>query len=246
MQQHSSSSTGAGVRVALIDSGINPRHPHVGTVAGGIAFSLAADGTLHRSEDYLDRRGHGTALAGIVRAKAPQVELYAVKIFRDPLTPNDPLTTSFAVLEAGLCWALDQGMQIVNLSLGTTNPAHRPRLQALVAQAHAAGVLLVSSAPPGQTEILPAALPGVIGVAGDEACRWHEHRYVEEDEIHFRAHPQPRPIPGLLQERNFRGHSCASAHLAAVLALYTEQCSGLSVHEAQVYLKRTATPSAAD
>lgn len=246
MQQHSSSPTGAGVRVALIDSGINPRHPHVGTVVGGVAFSLAADGTLHHSKDYIDRRGHGTALAGIVRAKAPQVALYAVKIFRDPRTPNDPLTTAFPVLEAGLCWAIEHGMQIVNLSLGTTNPAHRPRLQVLVAQAHAAGVLLVSSAPPGQTNVLPAALPGVIGVAGDEACQWHEHRYVEEDEIHFRTHPQPRPIPGLPQERNFHGHSCASAHLTAVLALCAEQHPGLNVDEAQVYLKRTATPSAAD
>ncbi len=241
MLQPPSSPTGAGVRVALIDSGINPRHPHVGTVASGVAFSLAPDGTLHHSEDYIDRRGHGTALAGIVRAKAPQAALYAVKIFRDPLTPNDPLTAAFPTLEAGLRWAIDHKMHVVNLSLGTTNPAHRSRLQTLVAQANAAGVLLVSSAPAGQSDVLPAALPGVIGVAADATCRWHEHRYVEEDAIHFRAHPQPRPIPGLPQERNFRGHSCASAHLAAVLALWVEQHPGLSVDEAQLYLQQTAT-----
>jgi subtilisin family serine protease len=238
MKQISHDAVKRGVRVAIIDSGINPRHPHVGSVAGGIAFSLTDEGEVHQSDDYIDRRGHGTALAGIVSIKAPQAELYAVKIFRDPKTPNDPLTTSIAVLEAGLRWAIEQEMRVINLSLGATNPNHRDRLDALVTQALNTGLIVVASAPPGDTITLPAALPGVIGVAGDDACAWNEYRYVRDDPIPFRAHPRPRPIPGLSQERNFHGHSCASAHVTALVALLLQQKADLTAREAITLLQQ--------
>ena len=227
-----STATGAGVRVALIDSGVNAQHSHVGFLAGGISFAVTADGEVRESDDYADRLGHGTALAGILRAKAPQVELYAVKIF------TDRLVTSLAVLEAALLWGVQQNMKILNLSLGTANPDHRARLLEVVAQANAAGTLLVASAPPGRADVFPAALPGVIGVAGDDRCGWGEHRYIADDPIPFRAHPCPRPLPGPAQARNFRGHSFASAHLSALLALLVEKHPGLTVDEAREYLIR--------
>src|SRR3954462_1863060 len=64
MEEHPdlSTATGAGVRVALIDSGVNAQHSHVGFLAGGVAFSVAADGKVQEQEDYSDRIGHGTAL----------------------------------------------------------------------------------------------------------------------------------------------------------------------------------------
>ncbi|MGE0684028.1 MAG: S8 family serine peptidase [Candidatus Binatia bacterium] len=239
MSQHDlDDSVKTSVRVAIIDSGINPRHPHVSAVTGGIAFSLTDEGEVQQSDDYIDRRGHGTALAGIIRAKAPQVELYAVKIFRDPRTPNDPLTTSIAVLEAGFRWAIEQVMHVINFSLGTTNPAHRDRLDALVTHAHNTGSIVVASAPPGDTTTLPAALSGVIGVAGDDACAWNEYRYIRNDPVPFRAHPRPRPIPGISQERNFHGHSCASAHVTALLALLLQQKADLTAREANTLLQQ--------
>jgi len=226
--------------VALIDSGINPRHPHVGLVSGGVAFTLNEAGAIHQSDDYIDRRGHGTALAGIIRAKAPRAELYAVKIFRDPRTPHDPLTTSISILEAGLRWAIDNEMRIINLSLGATNPAHRDRLEALIAQARNTKAVVVASAAPGDTNTLPAALPGVIAIAGDDQCAWNEYRYVRNDPVSFRAHPYPRPIPGLPQERNFHGHSCASAHVAALVALLLQQQADLTTDEVIAALRHIA------
>src|SRR5262249_11263158 len=60
MKEHPdlSTATGAGVRVALIDSGVNAQHSHVGFVAGGVAFSAAADGRVQEHGDYSDRIGH--------------------------------------------------------------------------------------------------------------------------------------------------------------------------------------------
>ncbi len=232
-----STATGAGIRVALIDSGINAQHSHVGFLAGGVALLMTADGLVQEHDDYTDRIGHGTALAGILRAKAPQVELYAVKIF------TDRLAASITILEAALRWAVKQRMHIINLSLGTANADHRDRLSDIVTQANAASVLLVASSPPGRMDVFPAVLPGVIGVAGDDNCGWSEHRYIADDPIPFRAHPCPRPLPGPAQARNFRGHSFASVHLAALLALLVERCPSLTISEVQEYLQRTSTSS---
>ena len=229
--------TGVGVRVALIDSGINAQHSHVGFLAGGVALSVTAEGTVEEHSDYTDRIGHGTALAGILRAKAPRVELYAVKIF------TDHLAASMTILEAALCWAVAQQMHIINLSLGTANADHRERLSEIVARANAAGTLLVASSPPGRMDVFPAALPGVIGVAGDDRCGWSEYKYLAGDPIPFRAHPYPRPLSSPAQARNFRGHSFASAHLSALLALLVEQHPRLTVSEAQEYLKQTSDHS---
>jgi len=215
--------TGAGVRVALIDSGVNAQHSHVGFVAGGVGFSVTDDHTVQSQEDFSDRIGHGTALAGILRAKAPQVELYAVKVF------TDRLQVSFPVLEAALRWGIQQRMHIINLSLGTANASHRERCLAIIAEANAAGTIVVASSPAGQTNVLPAVLPDVIGVANDERCGWADYLYVPDDPIPFRAHPCPRPLPGPAQARNFQGPSFASAHVSALLALLIEKNTGLPV-----------------
>lgn len=222
--------TGAGVRVALIDSGVNGQHSHVEFLAGGVGFSLTANGEVQQTTEHEDRLGHGTALAGVLRAKAPQVEIYAVKIFADRLA------ASIDVLDTALRWAIAQQMHLINLSLGTANPQHRERAIAIVAQANAGGTIVVASSPPGQADVLPAALPGVIGVAGDDRCGWADYLYVEGDPIPFRAHPCPRPLPGPAQARNFRGHSFASAHVSALLALVVEKYPRLTVQEAATFL----------
>jgi len=219
----SKTATGAGIRVALIDSGANAQHSHVGFIAGGVGFSLADDGTIEQYQDYSDRIGHGTALAGILRAKAPQVELYAVKVF------NERLQVSFSVLEAALRWGIEHQMHVINLSLGTANSTYRERCLAIIAEANAAGTVIVASSPADQTNVLPAVLPGVIGVANDDRCGWGEYLYVADDPIPFRAHSCPRPLPGPAQARNFQGPSFASAHVSALLALLIEKNSGLSI-----------------
>jgi subtilisin len=208
-----STRTGAGVRIALIDSGINPTHSHVGPLAGGVAFIAGPKGEVRQTLDYLDTLGHGTALAGILKFKAPQAELFAVKVF------TDRLVTSIETLEAALGWAIEHKMNIVNLSLGTANPEHRARMLRIAARAKRARTLIAASSPPESAEMLPAALDSIFGVAASDDCSWSEYRYVAEGPIHFRAHPSPRPLPGLDQSRNYRGHSFASAHLSARLAL---------------------------
>ena len=113
------------VRVAVIDSGVNPAHPHVGGAAGGVA--VGADGVT--SADYIDRMGHGTAVAAAIRERAPQAELFAVKVF------DRQLSAPIEALVEAIDWAATRQVDLINLSLGTANQAHAAPLRSAVARA---------------------------------------------------------------------------------------------------------------
>jgi len=76
--------TGAGVRVTVIDSGIDATHPAVGPLAGGVAVELSAGAVRLVEGGHEDQFGHGTACAGIIRRAAPEVELSAYGCWARP------------------------------------------------------------------------------------------------------------------------------------------------------------------
>ena len=69
-------STGKGVRVCILDSGVDSGHPLVGEVQRSVAVSVGPDDEVEVVDDTEgDLCGHGTACAGIVRSLAPDCEL---------------------------------------------------------------------------------------------------------------------------------------------------------------------------
>lgn len=193
-----------GMKIAIIDSGIHPDHPHVGNVAGGICF--AQRGEL---ADYLDRLGHGTAVAGAIREKAPDAELYAVKVF------DRALSTNIDAIVRAIEWSIAQHVDIINLSLGTANPAHRARFEAALA----GDTVVVSAFEHNGAPLLPGSMPGVIGVMLDWDCprdafcvEMRQNRPV------FRCSGFPRSIPGVPQEKNLNGISFAVANMTGFVA----------------------------
>jgi hypothetical protein len=206
--------TGRGVRIAVVDSGVHAAHPHVGGVSGGVG--IHADGT--RADEYVDRLGHGTAVAAAVREKAPDAELLAVKVFDRALATTGP------ALVAAIDWAAQQGVHLINLSLGTTNQEHGPALEAAVARAADLGVIVISAAPQSDHAWLPGSLDGIVSVDVDWQCPRDECRVVRADErgIRLAASGYPRPIPGVPPEQNFSGLSFAVANASGLLALLLE------------------------
>ncbi len=200
--------TGRGVRVAIIDSGVNPAHPHVAGVAGGV--SINADG---ESRVYLDYVGHGTAVAGAIREKAPDALLYAVKVF------DQSLRTNAETIIRAIEWSIEQEMQVVNLSLGTTNQSHRERFEQVVARAVEWNVVLVAAREMNAQETLPGCLPSVVGVELDWECPRDVYRCVPDgSRATFLASGYPRSIPGVPQQRNLNGISFAVANMAGFVA----------------------------
>lgn len=206
--------TGRGVRIAVVDTGIHEGHPHLGAIDAGVAFD--GDGQPH--QDVVDRLGHGTAVAAAIHEKAPAAALVPVKVF------DRRLSTTGRALAAAIRWAVAQRVQIVNLSLGTTNAEHRQVLADVVAEARRAGTVIVAAAPTQEHAWLPGALPGVIGVELDWSCARDSCQVMTDDTgvVHVRASGYPRPIPGVPPEHNLKGQSFAVANATGLFALALE------------------------
>jgi hypothetical protein len=187
--------------VAVIDSGVNSRHPHIIGIADGV--TVTPEGALD-PESWIDRLGHGTAVTAAIQEKAPRAEYFAVKVF------HSELRTTGRGLARGIEWAIDAGMDVINLSLGTQNLDHAALFRPLVERAKAKGIALVSA-----YGCLPGILEGVFAVSEAPDCPRETYR-VEGDL--FLASPFPRPAPGIPPERNLHGISFAVANFCGFVA----------------------------
>jgi hypothetical protein len=196
------------VRVAVIDSGVHPDHPHIlaDRLLPGVA--VLADGSLDTSDDAtLDRLGHGTAVTAAIQEKAPEAFILPIRVF------HDALRASPRALIAAIDWASDQGAILINLSLGTTNEAHAAHFAAAVARC-TARIVAPREVGEGQP-CWPGALDGVLAVGLDWDLPREQFRR-ENGLIYASGHP--RPIPGVPQRRNLHGISFATAQVCGFAA----------------------------
>jgi subtilisin family serine protease len=198
------------VRIAVVDSGIHEDHPHVGGVTGGIG--ITEDGDVH--DDYVDRLGHGTAVAAVIHEKAPAANIFCIKVF------DRELAATAKTLVAAIRCALDSDVHIINLSLGTANADHEPDLTRVIERAVRQGVIVIAAGEQDGVRWLPGALRGVWPVLLD----WSIPR--EECRVTLRAGSPPvchasgypRPIPGVPPEQNLKGLSFAVANATGTVA----------------------------
>lgn len=155
-------SRGRGVKVAVIDSGVDAEHPDVGEVQGYVAIRKSGDELIYETEPHEDSFGHGTACAGIIRALAPECEIYSVKVLGLGLMGHG------VVFAAGLRWAIENGMQVCNLSLGTTKQDFYSTLHELADAAYFQSVMLVTAANNMPTPSFPSVYASVISVSSHE------------------------------------------------------------------------------
>lgn len=158
---------------------------------------------------YLDFLGHGTAVMAAIQEKAPDAAYYAVKVF------NQTLQTNVDFLVRAIEWALEQKVDLINLSLGTRNPAHAGKFQPLVDRAAEQGTLLVAAAEAGEEPALPGSLRGVLAAHLDWDCPRESYRV---DGGRLYASGYPRPLPGVPVRRNLYGISFAVANLTGFAA----------------------------
>ena len=209
---------GRGVSVAVIDSGVNPAHPHVNAVAGGVKIGLSGE----FSEDFVDRLGHGTAVFAAIQEKAPEADLYAVRVF------DDRLRTSVRALVGAIDWAAERGVRVVNLSLGTVREEHVQALEGAVGRLGEVGGVVVAAAEVEGRRWWPGSLAAAVGVVMDEDLPRDcvEVRGEGGDEV-VAASPYPRPIPGVPVERNLNGISFAVANVTGMVARGVERGGGM-------------------
>ena len=156
-------STGKGVSVCILDSGVESGHPLVGELDGAVAIARDEGDDVSVSDDTEgDLCGHGTACAGIVRALAPECSLHSVRVLGAGFKGSGP------VLLGGLRWAVEQGFDVVNMSLSTTKRQFAELLHELADTAYFKRTVLVASAHNMPVESYPWRFSSVISVGSHE------------------------------------------------------------------------------
>jgi subtilisin family serine protease len=226
---------GAGVRVCLVDSGVEPDHPLIGELTGSHAVVVRDDEARVVPVPGGDVCGHGTACAGIVRRTAPRCELHSMRIL------GENGSGSGQALLTGLGWAIDQGFDVINLSLSTSRPQFNQVLRELADRAYFRRSVIVASAHNSRIESFPWRFSSVISVGSHAEDDSGLVLYNPTPPVEFFARGQAVPVAALGggTTRN-TGNSFAAPHVAGLSALILSKHRDLTTFELKTILYLTA------
>ncbi|MBS2538968.1 S8 family serine peptidase [Catenulispora sp. NF23] len=228
-------STGRGIRVCVVDSGVERDHPDVGTVDGSWVVVGDEDGFRVVPTDTGDMCGHGTACASIVRRLAPDCELHSVRVLGERFSGTGD------VLLAGLRWAVQQRFDVVNLSLSTTRAKFAQALHELADEAYFGGTALVASAHNTPVESFPWRFSSVFSVGSHQETDQDLHLYNPEPPVEFFAAGQNVSV-AWLGGKTIRttGNSFATPFVTGTCARILAKHPGLTLFQLKSVLYLTA------
>ncbi|MEY2457497.1 MAG: hypothetical protein QOK06_2591 [Acidimicrobiaceae bacterium] len=202
-------------RVCVLDSGIDGSHPDVGGIDRAVAVVPGPDGYAQVIDDDAgDVFGHGTGCAGIIRAIAPDASISSVRVLG-----RDNKGSGAAIL-AGLRWAIDEGYDVVNLSLASTSERTRSFLYGLTDNAYFRRSVLVASAHNMGIQSWPWQFASVISVGSHDGDDPLELFVNPDPPVEFFARGVAIRIPWIGGgHMTVSGNSFAAAHVSAVCAL---------------------------
>lgn len=217
-------STGRGVRVCVIDSGVDGSHPDVGQMQGSyvVTDTPGEELSVEPTADE-DLCGHGTACASVIRSLAPECELYSVRVL------GEHYSSSGEKLIAGLRWAIAQGFDVLNLSLSTTRRRFAEALHAIADEAYFSGTLVVAAAHNTPVESFPWRFASVVSVGSHSVRDPALLLYNATPPVEFFAHGTEVDVawPGGMRTR-ITGNSFATPHVAGYCALAMAKHPGLT------------------
>jgi subtilisin family serine protease len=230
-------SEGAGVTVCILDSGIERSHPLVGEVDRAVAIEVGEDDeTVVTEDEEGDLCGHGTACAGIVRSIAPRAELVSVRVLGAGYTGSGP------VLLGGLRWAIEQGFDVINMSLSTTKQQFAGLLHELADSAYFKRTVLVASAHNMPVESYPWRFSSVISVGSHEGTEPLAYYYNPDPPVEFFARGVGIDVAWLDGgELRVTGNSFATPHISGICALILGAHPELTPFQLKNVLYLTAT-----
>jgi subtilisin family serine protease len=205
---------GAGVTVAVIDSGVEGSHPAVGgALVESVRVELDGEKTAIVADEPVDAVGHGTACAGIIHAMAPAASVISIRVLGPD---NRGKGLAFA---AGLGWAIDRGASIVNLSLSSRSEALYATFHALADRAYFANCLLVSAANNVAIASYPSLFAAVISVAAHDVRDPETWFYNPRPPVEFGAYGLDVDVAWRDGGRIVAtGNSFAAPHIAGIAA----------------------------
>lgn len=217
--------TGRGVRVAVVDSGIDTEHPDLKGKVKESVEAVAEDGRIEfRPSTSGDQAGHGTACAGIIASVAPDADLYSVKVLGPKASGSGDM---FLV---GLDYAIKQKFRVINLSLGTTKRDFFAPLHDLLDRAYQSGCIVVSAANnlpyPSYPSIFSSSVVSVVKRAGGDPFNFG-YRYGQVIELVAPGVEVKTTWPGG-GYRQLTGNSFACPYVVGIIALMMEAYPNLT------------------
>lgn len=206
---------GSDVRVCVLDSGVDASHPLVGGLDR--AMDVITDGDSNLAvvpTDPGDTAGHGTACASVIRSIAPAASLTSVRVL------SNGKHGSGAALLAGLSWAIDEGFDVINMSLSTTKTNFCDALRELSDTAYFRRCVIVASAHNMPVRSYPWPFASVISVASHDGPDPMTYYYNPSPPVEFYARGVRVRVawPGG-REILSTGNSFATPHIAGICAL---------------------------
>jgi subtilisin len=229
-------STGAGATVCIVDSGVDAGHPLVAGVTTAVTVRIEDDQTHVDADESGDVCGHGTACAGIIRSVAPECQLVSVRVLGEGFVGSGP------ALIAGLRWAVEQGFDVINMSLSTTKERFVADLHALTDAAYFRRSLIVASAHNMPVRSYPWRFASVVSVASHDI----------DDPLAYLRNPDP-PVEFYARGVDVdvawsdgstlraSGNSFATPHISGICALIRAKHPQLTPPEVKTLLGLTAT-----
>ena len=228
--------TGAGVRVGIIDSGLENDHPMLrGRVVENVAVEIGEEGPRVVPDEPRDLFGHATACGAIILSLAPEVELVSIRVLGADLRGKG---TAFA---AGLEWAIEQRLQVCNLSLSSKSESLYPIFHDLADRAYFAGVNLVSAANNVPAPSYPSLFSSVFSVAAHGEPDPERLYYNPSPPVEFGAWGVDVPIAWNDGGTTVAtGNSFAAPHVAGFVARIVSKHPGLTPFEIKAILASVA------
>jgi subtilisin len=228
-------STGKGVRVAIVDSGVDPDHPLVGKVQQAVTIG-DPDKVEVLPDTEGDLCGHGTACAGIVRSIAPDCEIVSVRVLGAGYTGSGP------VLMAGLEWAVDEKFDLINMSLSTTKRQFSEFLHELADDAYFNNTMIVASAHNMPVESYPWRFSSVLSVGSHDQKGPLTFFYNPDPPVEFFAPGLDLDVPRIGGSTlRCSGNSFATPHMTGICALILGKHPELTPFQLKSVLHGTAT-----
>lgn len=230
---------GHAVKVAIIDTGIDDKHPELN---GSVSENFDA---VDAAPDAPTR--HGTAMAGVIASKiqltgiAPEVDILSARAFAPPKDGGGASGTTFAIIKS-MDWAYRSGARVYNLSFaGPKDPVLIRALDALT-EYHTIMIGAAGNAGPGKPPAYPAAHPGVIAVTATDQ---NDGLYTMANRGSYVAVAAPgvdiiTTTPGERYEL-MSGTSIATAHVTGVVALVLERHPDLKAEAVAQLLANAST-----
>jgi subtilisin len=231
-QKKFGSVTGKDVKVAVIDSGWDRTLKDIRILEGKCFCDENDELKLGESFNYNDVNGHGTAVTSVILQIAPDINILPIKVF------GKRLETSINIIEAGIYFAIENEVNLINLSLGTfLEEALIPLYKACEA-AKSKNITIIASRSNLKEDSYPSIFENVISVGIGNSTNPFDFNYTPDEYVECLAWGKDRFMNSLKGEHKMlSGTSFATPNITGICALLTEKYGKMELDKLRALLK---------